>query len=178
MWELLRSLPPVNPAAICAWIVGLLLLAAGAGKILTIGEFRKLLAAYDVLPSRVVAMCSLVIPSSEMLVAVALLSGRHRSVTGCAAAGLFLVFAGGITANLVRGRRDLPCGCFGRRSEAISWYLVARNLALAAIALTSTGDFRLVSAVLFTAYGLAAVSRWVKGLIRTPTPSSATLEPR
>jgi hypothetical protein len=178
MWAFLESLPSLNCATICAWIVGSLLLLAGAGKIMTIREFRKLLEAYDVLPARAVATFSLVMPSSELLVAMALLTGRHQPTAGCAAACLFFVFAAGITVNLVRGRRDLPCGCFGRRSEPISWYLVTRNFALAAIALASTGGFRRVSAVLFAAYGLAAMSRWVRRSPRSLPPTAAGLEPR
>jgi|GEM_PF-2199166 hypothetical protein len=178
MWAFLESLPSLNSATICAWIVGLLLLVAGAGKIVTIREFRKLLAAYDILPPRAVPTCSLLVPSSELLVAMALLSGRHQLIAGCAAACLFFVFDGGIAVNLLRGRRELPCGCFGKRSDPISWYLVTRNLALGAIALASTGGFRLVTAVLLAVYGLTALSRWVRRSTRPLAQTSAGLEPR
>jgi len=38
--------------------------------------------------------------------------------------------------NLIRGRRDLSCGCFGGRDHQLTWALVFRNVVLAALAAT------------------------------------------
>jgi len=44
-------------------------------------------------------------------------------------AGLLVVYAAGIGINLIRGRRDIDCGCNGPASkQVLSWWLVARNL--------------------------------------------------
>jgi len=44
-------------------------------------------------------------------------------------AGLLSLYAAGISINLYRGRRDIDCGCNGPAStQALSWWLVSRNL--------------------------------------------------
>jgi hypothetical protein len=53
-----------------------------------------------------------------------------------AAAMLLVVYAVAIGVNLLRGRRDIDCGCAGPASRRpIAWSLVARNVVLAAIGL-------------------------------------------
>ncbi|MDE2003411.1 MAG: methylamine utilization protein MauE, partial [Betaproteobacteria bacterium] len=50
---------------------------------------------------------------------------------------LLLVFSVAVTINLVRGRRDVDCGCFGpagTSNAGLSGWIVLRNLALAAMA--------------------------------------------
>ena len=42
---------------------------------------------------------------------------------------LLFVYAASIGTNLLRGRRDIDCGCNGPASkQLLSWWLVARNL--------------------------------------------------
>jgi hypothetical protein len=55
-----------------------------------------------------------------------------------ASVAVLIGYAGAMAANLVRGRRDLSCGCvFGaaHAGDRLSWSLVIRNGVLAALAL-------------------------------------------
>jgi hypothetical protein len=71
------------------------------------------------------------------LTAGALLWPATRRIGACAAAAQLVVFAAAIAINLRRGRTSIDCGCFGSRlREGISAWLVARNLALALLALS------------------------------------------
>jgi hypothetical protein len=61
-----------------------------------------------------------------------------RRLGGCAAAAQLILFAAAIAINLRRGRSSIDCGCFSSRlRQRISAWMVARNLVLALLALSS-----------------------------------------
>jgi uncharacterized membrane protein len=100
-------------------------------------EFFEVLTAYRVLPERWVPAAVYVLPSAELLIALALLIPVSRRAAGVAAAGLLLIYGCAIAVNLARGRRDLDCGCglaSGRRTIA-EWMLV-RNATMTCAAVT------------------------------------------
>lgn len=167
-----------NLATASAWVAGIVLLTAGVGKIATVREFGKLLAAYEILPESAIPIFSLAIPLCEMCCGAALLLGLFQPVAGFGAGGVFLLFAAAITCNLLRGRRELTCGCFGGSSKQISWHLVARNVVLAGLAISSTGALKNISIVLIFAYGGSALLRWSNGFSLRQTSASATSGPR
>ena len=72
------------------------------------------------------------------MLSLAWISAAGRCVAAVATAALMLLYASAIATNLLRGRAHIDCGCgFGRTSVSkatLSWWLVARNLALAALA--------------------------------------------
>jgi hypothetical protein len=79
---------------------------------------------------------------AELSVGLALVLGLFVRVAAVGAAGLLLAFAALVAARL---RRHLggPCGCFGRvLEEEIHWGIVARNGALALVALAVAGAAR------------------------------------
>ena len=65
-----------------------------------------------------------------------LLWPASRSLGAVLALCVLLVATSGIVMNLLRGRRDVDCGCsgLGESSGGLSWWLVARNALLAALA--------------------------------------------
>jgi uncharacterized membrane protein YphA (DoxX/SURF4 family) len=112
-------------------LIGALLVLAGAGKLqMVTTEREKWLRAYDILPSSIVPVAAVAIPSAELLAGVALILGLGGELSiGLGAAVLVLVTSGAALA-LARGRRP-DCGCFGRWARTqLSWMVVARNLAL------------------------------------------------
>jgi hypothetical protein len=115
--------------------LALLFFAAAVHKVRAPSEFRAVLGAYRLLPPALVGPAAVVLPAAEVAVATAL-SAPGLGATGLAgAAALLLVYAGAVAVNLVRGRRDLDCGCFGpARRQPIGPRLVARNVALAVAA--------------------------------------------
>jgi len=109
--------------------LALLLAAAAVHKLRDPAAFRAALAAYRLVP----AWCAPAIVALEVIVAVALCVPGPVGPVG--AAGLLLAYAGAIAVNLVRGRRDIDCGCAGPAARRpIGWALVARNLLLAVLA--------------------------------------------
>lgn len=94
-------------------------------------------------------------------------------VTELTAAAIFLTFVLAISINLLRGRNEVSCGCFGGRSDNISWHLVARNLALASLAWLSAGRLLLVPAGLL---GLSVLTSIVHSTIRSRARAIAKQE--
>jgi methylamine utilization protein MauE len=119
----------------------LLFLAAAAHKLRDPRRFVATLADYRVLPAPLVPAAAAAVVAVELgLAGLVPLPGAAGLRAGAA---LLLVYAGAIAANLVRGRRHIDCGCLGvvgRRS--ISWWLVGRNVAFAALALAGTVPVR------------------------------------
>ncbi|HET8580136.1 MAG TPA: MauE/DoxX family redox-associated membrane protein [Nitrospiraceae bacterium] len=122
-------------------IIGVLLLSAGILKVLK-GRlhFVDVVKGYELLPLpavRVVARC---LPWTEMVVGLCLLLGVLMSVSALLASGIFLLFAGAVTINLLRGRRHIACGCFGSTAdEGLNWSIVVRNTILASVSLLMAG---------------------------------------
>lgn len=133
-------------------VVAFVLLVGGIGKLANLREFRKLVEAYDLLPRSALRPFSLALPVCEVAVGSAVLVNRLRSAAGLLAAGLFAIFTAAIVVNLLRGRRELPCGCFGSKSRPISWQLAARNFVLLGLALLSAGRLVVFSLLLPTVY--------------------------
>jgi len=59
-----------------------------------------------------------------------------RSRGAMLAAVVLVVYAAALALNLRRGRNRIDCGCLGfGQADRIAWWMVARNLALTALAL-------------------------------------------
>lgn len=137
------NVDPILPLSAGAFSAGLLCLSARA-KLRAPLRFRAALQAQSLLPTRATAFFArLIAPlelSAALLAAGAFLA--YESVFGlrlialAACGALYLGFAAALTMNLLRGRRDLDCGCFlsveaQAAPEGLSYWQVARNLALA-----------------------------------------------
>ena len=121
-----------------AFCFAALLLRAAVHKFLDRERFVAALGAYRLLPESWSRPAAWLIAGAEAMLGLAWLSTAGRGVAAVATAGLMLLYAGAIATNLLRGRAHIDCGCdFGRTSVSkatLSWWLVARNLALAALA--------------------------------------------
>jgi hypothetical protein len=128
---------PVVDATVRAGLA-LLLLQAAWHKLGDLAHFRSTLAAYRLLPARLVPVAAPVVVGTEAGVAGLLAVPAARVPALVAAAGLLAVYGMAIAINLARGRRDLDCGCTGPAvRRPISGWLVARNAGLAAVALAT-----------------------------------------
>lgn len=113
------------------WIVGVVLLRAGAAKLLVAaGDHRVAISEYGVLPKRLEGSAALVLPWLEIGLALMLMAGIGVLVAGVVAAVLLASFSCAITVNLARGR-VFDCGCGGSARRRISWSLVGWDLLLA-----------------------------------------------
>ena len=134
---------------VCRSIIGATLALGGVGKILYLRDFRKVLAAYDILPVVTVPATSVFLSGIELVTGLGVFTKSMFRVSGFVAAGLFLLFGTAVAVNLLCGRKELPCACFGKTGKPISWHLVARDVLLVALSLLGTGFFsgRLLIAV-------------------------------
>jgi hypothetical protein len=102
-------------------------------------EFRAALLDYRLLPPGLVPLAAWLIPVGEALLGLAWVTGP-ASVAGPLSAALLGVYALAIAINLGRGRVHMGCGCgFGSaagKDLPMSWWLIARNVVLGALALT------------------------------------------
>ncbi len=168
-------------------LVGFLLGLGGLGKLANLKEFAKVLTAYDILPRRTIMPASYVLPLSEIVIGIGLLLRLLSPVAELSAAGLFLIFGVGISINLLRGRRTFPCGCFGRKSEVLSWHIASRTLAMVGLSLFASGRMTTVSVFLLCPYASSALLRawhagpstiWHKEVMKPPTLDERTLAER
>ncbi len=109
----------------------LLFAMAGLEKFHDRATFQFQLEEYQLLPVRLIYAAAICIIFIEIVIAVALLlpDSIYGVVMG---ASLLMVYAAAILINLLRGRTWMDCGCLGSTGEGLSYWLVTRNLGLAA----------------------------------------------
>jgi hypothetical protein len=111
----------------------LLFASAGTHKLRDLARFAEAFAAYRVLPDAWARRLAWLIPALELGVATSLLWELSRRTAVIAAIVVLIAYASGLGVNLLRGRRDLDCGCgTARDRRAIAAWMVWRNLILAA----------------------------------------------
>jgi hypothetical protein len=116
--------------------LALLFLGAALHKLRAPAEFRATLAEYQLLPRRATGAMALAIASAELATAGALVLPALRAVSPFAPFILLGSYSAAIGVNLVRGRREIDCGCSGPAlRQPLSPALLIRNAALAAGAL-------------------------------------------
>jgi hypothetical protein len=125
---------PVVSLALRA-LLALLLGGAALAKLRDPRGFAAAVAGYRLLPAALATPAAAAFVAAELLLAAALWTPL-RTEAALGAAALLALYALAIAVNLVRGRRDIDCGCGGPLGrQALSEGLVLRNLAWAAAAL-------------------------------------------
>lgn len=105
-----------------------LLLAAAWHKVRDPIDFWKALAAYQLLNDGLARPVSRVLPVAEGALALSLIFFTGSALPVIGALLLLSAYGGAIAINLLRGRRELKCGCGGiGADQTIHWGLVARN---------------------------------------------------
>ncbi len=111
--------------------IALLFAVAACHKLRSFESFTEVFAAYRVLPDAWARRTAWLIPGLELATAAALPFAAARRGALPAAMGLLIAYAFGIAINLVRGRRDLDCGCGAiGTGRSIAGWMVWRNLLL------------------------------------------------
>lgn len=125
---------------VLAWTARLLLAGIFAGA--TIAKLRAptafvgVVQNYRLLPAALAAPVAYALPVLEGLIAIGLLIEATRPAAALLAALLLAVFAIAIAINILRGRREIDCGCFGAElRQRLGWDLVGRNAVLIVLAL-------------------------------------------
>lgn len=118
--------------------VGLVFLQAALAKLRHRELLAGVIANYRLLAPALTGPAALLLPPAELAVSLGLLLGGAwrpaQFVAALGAIALLLVFAAAMGINIARGRSHIDCGC-GRSQlrQPLSWLLVWRNLALAAL---------------------------------------------
>ena len=129
----------VLSTSVCWLLAGVFGLAAHH-KLEQGARFRAALAAYDVVPDRLLGVAAPLVISLELATAAGLLILLPAALA--AAAVLLTAYAAIIAWHLSQGRRLLDCGC-GDRPTPISWAMVWRNVLLAGAALLAAPSTRM-----------------------------------
>ncbi len=119
--------------------------AAALHKMRDLASFAATLRNYRLLPDALAAIASPALPATELLLAVGLLALPSSRPVAVGALLLLGLYSAAIAVNLLRGRRDIDCGCLGPgHRQPLSEWLLVRNAAaaLAAAALLVPGNAR------------------------------------
>lgn len=120
---------------VARWLLGALLVWAGALKIGHSVDLATAIAGFRLLPPGLVAPLAVILPFFEVLLGLYLIAGLFTRVAAWIASAQFIIYAAAIGSAVVRG---IPanCGCFGPGDAAVAdWPHVAFDLVLAAIGL-------------------------------------------
>jgi hypothetical protein len=120
-------------------LLGGLLLLAGVSKLRDREGMLAAVQGYRLLPPWGERLAATVLPYAEVVLGVLLVLGLGSPFVPAAATTLFLVFLAGLSINLLRGRRELDCGCFAfakaeGHAPRIGWFHAVRAAALAVAA--------------------------------------------
>jgi Methylamine utilisation protein MauE len=112
-------------------LIALVFLSAAVGKLRHFVVFQGVLGNYRLLPQVWVAPAAHILPPLEAAIAAGLLCGWASPYPQAAAMILLSLFALAMGINLLRGRRNIDCGCFQSAfRQQLSWILVLRNSVL------------------------------------------------
>ena len=125
-------------AVVLRGALALLFVVAAVHKLRDRDAFRATLDAYALLPSALTAPLARAVPLVELVAALLLVAPRAAAVGASIAVLLLSVYALAMGVNLLRGRRDLDCGCMGPGAHSpIGPELLVRNLFLIVAALVA-----------------------------------------
>ncbi|TCP58993.1 methylamine utilization protein MauE [Tumebacillus sp. BK434] len=112
-------------------ILAVLFLSSAVSKLQKMPEHFAILQDYQILPASAVRPFGWLEVGAELLVGSLLVLGWLQPLTAWVTAGLLLMYSAAVAINLLRGRREISCGCGGvAGNHQLSWKLVARNVLL------------------------------------------------
>jgi putative oxidoreductase len=109
-------------------------LAAAYGKLRDPYAFAVSIFAYRLVTPGIATVAAVAMPAIEVLAAVALATGILRRGGAIVISAMLVVFIAALFQAIVRGI-DIECGCFGKGSSPVSFWLIARNYGLLLLAL-------------------------------------------
>ncbi|MGR8949287.1 MAG: MauE/DoxX family redox-associated membrane protein [Gammaproteobacteria bacterium] len=147
-----------DPVAICAARGGIALLFAlsALSKARHFSIFRATLMDYEIVPQPILGAAAALVLALEASIVLLVWVPGIAPLGMSLAVGLLLIYAVAIGINLLRGRRNIDCGCTGPAvRQSLSAWLLLRNTVLALVALIGTNSFglRQVSTVDFVIAG-------------------------
>lgn len=116
--------------------IAVLFLLAAISKARHFSIFRATMLDYQLLPQALLGFTATTVLVLELFIPLGVLSSKLAPFCMLTAAVLLLTYGSAIGINLLRGRRDIDCGCTGPAvRQSLSGWLLVRNVVLAMIAL-------------------------------------------
>lgn len=116
-------------------VLGVVFLVSSISKAGKPRRFTAIIAAFRLMPRAWVHAITFILIGVEFVVAVLLIIGWQSRVIAVLCGLLLIVFTIAVIINLLRGRTDLECGCFGAwHTQKLNIKLVSRNFAFLAMA--------------------------------------------
>jgi uncharacterized membrane protein YphA (DoxX/SURF4 family) len=143
---MVTAMPAIDPAValLLASALAVIFAWSGATKLSDVEMFEGAVANYRLIPRRMEKSFAWVVPLCECAGAAGLLFPLTRAFAARALVLLLCLFTGAITINLMRGRTNIDCGCFGPAlRQDLSAPLLVRNavlIVLAALVARPTGE--------------------------------------
>ena len=115
------------------WVLAVVFVVAAMHKLSAPASFVATLNAYRLVPDSLTAIAGYTLIAAELVTALALV--LNTTAGSVVAAGILTVYTLAISINLLRGRRDIDCGCSGPHlRQTLSGWLLIRNLGFIALA--------------------------------------------
>lgn len=128
-----RMQPGLLIAAAGAVALSWLMAVAGTAKLFHPRDHARALDAYALLPAGSGRWLVPLLGIAESAVALAIWPRESRAAAAAGMLALLVLYSVAIAINLLRGRRDIGCGCAGAATHVpLSGWLLARNAALMA----------------------------------------------
>ncbi|MCI0555123.1 MAG: DoxX family membrane protein [Anaerolineae bacterium] len=116
-------------------LLSMIFFTSSINKIRQPQQFITAIASYDLLPKTWHKSLAITIICVEVAVSILLFLGWQSRTAAMLCILILFGFSCAIGINLIRGRTNLECGCFGRKhTQKISFGLIVRNLILAVAA--------------------------------------------
>ncbi len=111
-------------------MMGVIFIASGMSKIISPGDFGKIIYSYNLVSKEWVVMLSLIIPYTELSLGLMLILNLHVRLAGAVLIFMLVLFTGVSAYQYALGKVN-DCGCFGklfkRRND---WKLILENTAM------------------------------------------------
>jgi Methylamine utilisation protein MauE len=112
-------------------LIGFVLLATSAGKLLDVRGFAGVLRTYEAFPENALLPVAIGVPLAELALALWLFSGWHVAGAAAAALAMQLAYAGWAAVSVLRGLKLENCGCFGVfLARPLGWRTVLEDLVM------------------------------------------------
>jgi uncharacterized membrane protein len=123
---------------VCRFVLALVFLSAVAHKLRAPREFLATLRGYALVPGRLAPAVAVALVGAELCIGAGLIAPATREMAALGATALLCIYGASIAMNLLRGRRDIDCGCSGPAArQPLSAWLVLRNVCLAAMGIVA-----------------------------------------
>ena len=121
-------------ATFSATALTVVLCVSAWGKLRAPANFKRALGTFGVIPNQAVPALLIGVPLVELVLAALQWVRPLQPAVGIAMTGMFVAFTALLLRSLLAGE-EADCGCFGSAApEKVSWFSIARNLVLIALA--------------------------------------------